>query len=215
MYVPTYVAAMVFLLVSQCTRGFTATAVHRYPVAVRHLSRRYHSKEGSDQLQTLTIPALKVLLREASLPVSGRKADLIERLRARAPGGYFQRESHPPAVQDRRAVVLTGKEAEPPKVDSRPSIPRSETLRKNVCPDASGTGSLQEPGSGDGDVLRAVSWNVNGLRAVLTKRPHVLAELLQKERPHLLCLQETKLQAMHVSECEVGLRSVAQELGLQ
>ena len=203
-------AAMALLSVSQCTRGFTGSAVHRYPVAVRHLSRRYHSKEGSEQLQTLTIPALKVLLREASLPVSGRKADLIERLRTRAPGGVVTEKAFPvggspPAVQD-RAAVLTGKEAKPQKVDSRPSIPRSETPRN---------GSLQEPGSGDGDVLRAVSWNVNGLRAVLTKRPHVLAELLQQERPHLLCLQETKLQAMHVSECEVGLRSVAQELGLQ
>lgn len=51
-------------------------------------------------------------------------------------------------------------------------------------------------------LLRLLSWNVAGLRAVLRKEDSCAAikALLEKEKPHILCLQETKLQSHHVDE---------------
>ncbi|EDQ89868.1 uncharacterized protein MONBRDRAFT_16913, partial [Monosiga brevicollis MX1] len=48
--------------------------------------------------------------------------------------------------------------------------------------------------------LHVVSWNVNGLRAVLKNHPKALPDLVQAENPDLLFLQETKLQASHVAD---------------
>ena len=39
-------------------------------------------------------------------------------------------------------------------------------------------------------MLKLISWNVNGLRAVLGKG---FLEFFDKEKPDILCLQETKL----------------------
>ena len=40
--------------------------------------------------------------------------------------------------------------------------------------------------------MQIYSWNVNGLRAVLKKG--ALQDMVEKERPNILCLQETKAQ---------------------
>ena len=40
--------------------------------------------------------------------------------------------------------------------------------------------------------MKIYSWNVNGLRAVLKKG--ALQDMVAKERPDILCLQETKAQ---------------------
>ena len=45
--------------------------------------------------------------------------------------------------------------------------------------------------------MKIISWNVNGLRAVLKKG---LEEFLKQTNPHILCLQETKLQIVQVPE---------------
>eukprot|EP00730_Choanoeca_flexa_P014418 TRINITY_DN6302_c0_g1_i1.p1 TRINITY_DN6302_c0_g1~~TRINITY_DN6302_c0_g1_i1.p1 ORF type:complete len:445 (+),score=71.76 TRINITY_DN6302_c0_g1_i1:72-1337(+) len=45
-----------------------------------------------------------------------------------------------------------------------------------------------------------VSWNVNGLRAVVKNSPEVFATLVKDEKPDLLFLQETKLQEGHVAD---------------
>lgn len=42
--------------------------------------------------------------------------------------------------------------------------------------------------------IRIISWNVAGLRGTLKNRPTVLQDLVNKYRPDVLCLQETKLQ---------------------
>ena len=46
----------------------------------------------------------------------------------------------------------------------------------------------------DGTALRVVSWNVNGLRALLDKDPRVLDRLAEEEAADVVLLQETKLQ---------------------
>ncbi|MGC9315586.1 MAG: exodeoxyribonuclease III [bacterium] len=45
--------------------------------------------------------------------------------------------------------------------------------------------------------MRILSWNVNGVRAVLKKG---FIEWLEEEKPDVLCLQETKLQADQIPE---------------
>ena len=42
-----------------------------------------------------------------------------------------------------------------------------------------------------------ISWNVNGLRAVVSKG--FFTEFIEAERPDALCIQKTKLQAGQIS----------------
>ena len=129
-------------------------------------------------LRSRKVSDLKVMLRSLSLPVTGAKKKLVERLLAH-----------------KRGEIVPNKAT---RLDQRPSINRPPTPRSNKS--TCGT-------------LRAVSWNVNGLRALLG-RPGPLAKLLGEERPHILCFQETKLQDIHVDSCEEELRNLATDLGL-
>jgi len=55
-------------------------------------------------------------------------------------------------------------------------------------------------------MLRVLSWNVNGLRAAIKKNPTFLHELREKANGFdVLCLQETKLQQSHVEEVSSAL----------
>lgn len=48
--------------------------------------------------------------------------------------------------------------------------------------------------------LKIMSWNVNGLRALATKQKSVLLALIDKHKPDILCLQETKIQDNAIDE---------------
>lgn len=48
--------------------------------------------------------------------------------------------------------------------------------------------------------IKIISWNVNGLKALIKKRKY-LTRLLKEEDPLILCLQETKLQ----KECKISI----------
>lgn len=71
------------------------------------------------------------------------------------------------------------------KYDARAPQQSTPQKPKNIV-GAAGSASRQ------GNVLRIYSWNVNGIRAVLKKG--ALQEFIAKERPDILCLQETKAQ---------------------
>lgn len=45
--------------------------------------------------------------------------------------------------------------------------------------------------------MKLISWNVNGLRAVINKG---FAEFFEKEKPDILCIQETKMQESQITE---------------
>lgn len=45
-----------------------------------------------------------------------------------------------------------------------------------------------------------ISWNVNGIRAVLKRDPGILSDLASKYALDVICLQETKIQPMHESQ---------------
>lgn len=48
--------------------------------------------------------------------------------------------------------------------------------------------------------LKVLSWNINGLRAVVSKSLHVVHNLVAAHNPDILLLQETKLQSHMVDE---------------
>jgi len=61
-------------------------------------------------------------------------------------------------------------------------------------------------GVGDGKLFKLLSWNVDGLRAVLRNHPNALPDLAKQHNPDLICLQETKLQEMHVTDPKLELQ---------
>ena len=50
-----------------------------------------------------------------------------------------------------------------------------------------------------------ISWNVAGLRGLLRRAPTALAELVAREQPDMICLQETKLQQRDEAGVEAAL----------
>lgn len=61
--------------------------------------------------------------------------------------------------------------------------------------------------------FKIASWNVAGLRALVRKGPNDLAELCQKHDLDMLCLQETKLQEMHLEDPKLKLKGMMDEAG--
>ncbi len=58
-----------------------------------------------------------------------------------------------------------------------------------------------------------MSWNVAGLRGLLKKHPNALPDLAEKHDIDLLCLQETKLQEIHLSDPKMGIKGLLDEVG--
>jgi len=50
------------------------------------------------------------------------------------------------------------------------------------------------------EFFKVLSWNVNGLRALVKNKKDILEKLIKEEKPDVLCLQETKLQESHVED---------------
>ena len=48
--------------------------------------------------------------------------------------------------------------------------------------------------------LKIISWNVNGLKAVISGKKEIFDRLVSRHNPDILCLQETKLQENLVDE---------------
>ena len=68
--------------------------------------------------------------------------------------------------------------------------------------------------SNNGRCFKILSWNVNGLRAILRKDPMAFSSLVAEQSfPDLICLQETKLQHIHVDDEKLGLNKLLQEEG--
>ncbi|GIL42718.1 hypothetical protein Vafri_653 [Volvox africanus] len=63
------------------------------------------------------------------------------------------------------------------------------------------TVALRKPPPPEGSsVLKILSWNVAGLRALLKKQPDAISSLVEREGVEVVCLQEHKLQDNHTVE---------------
>lgn len=61
--------------------------------------------------------------------------------------------------------------------------------------------------------FKIASWNVAGLRALVRKGPNELAELCEKYDLDMLCLQEHKLQEIHLEDPKLKLKGLLDEAG--
>ena len=135
-----------------------------------------------------TVKQLQAMLRARGLPVSGRKAALVERL---ASAGVA-----PEVSQDTTEPPTTRR----PPSSSATVIPADATPRSNRVAE---------------NRLRVVTWNVAGLRGLLRREEGVasLRRLVASEEADVLLLQETKLQEQHVPTVEADLLSVLDGAG--
>ena len=159
-----------------------------------------HSGSSEEELAALTVVALKERLRELGRPVSGKKADLIARVRgeAAADANLAVRLTAPAA-----AASSSPPSSSPSSSSSPPSSSSAATsaARSIVPMDATPRrhrGGAEAPARS----LRAASWNVAGLRGLLKREEgratlqHLVAsERAGGEQIDLLMLQATALLA--------------------
>ena len=145
-------------------------------------------------LSALTVVKLKELLRAQGLPVSGKKAVLIERLQTAAPFGAAPSSSSSSAAAVVPTAVKSARPSPQPFEGAEGAIFSQPTPRQRVE-------DTSVP------LLRVGSWNVAGLRGLLRKDAGLasLRELSIVERLDVLMLQETKLQESHEAEVEPAL----------
>ena len=141
-----------------------------------------HSGSSEEELAALTVVALKQRLRELGRPVSGKKADLIARVRGEAAAGAdpiahlatpaAAASSSPPSSSSSSAAA-----------SSRSIVPMDATPRRH-------RGGAEEPASS----LRVASWNVAGLRGLLKREEGraTLRHLVASEQVDVLMLQVTE-----------------------
>ena len=132
---------------------------------------------------------LKTVLRSRGARLGGNKSELAARV---AKGG---------AVTDDALVSAAG--AAPAAARQRPSAPREKpkpVLAWEVTDPPLPPRAL--PLASDVPALRVVSWNVNGIRALLAKDPDILDRVAREENADVFVLQETKIQTKQVDEID-------------
>jgi hypothetical protein len=65
----------------------------------------------------------------------------------------------------------------------------------------------------ESDTFRIASWNVAGLRALMRNHPTALIDLCKEHDLDMLCLQETKLQEIHLDDPKLKLRGCLSDAG--
>ena len=141
------------------------------------------------RVESLTVAQLKTVLRSRGARLGGNKSELAARV---AKGG---------AVTDDALVSAAG--AAPAAARQRPSAPREKpkpVLAWEVTDPPLPPRAL--PLASDVPALRVVSWNVNGIRALLAKDPDILDRVAREENADVFVLQETKIQTKQVDEID-------------
>eukprot|EP00760_Papus_ankaliazontas_P031540 PhM_4_TR532/c0_g1_i1/m.89177/K10771/APEX1; AP endonuclease 1 len=88
-------------------------------------------------------------------------------------------------------VTNTRKKAAAPKL-AREATVTEDSILENTIPFV----RLTKDTDYDKDkMMKVITWNVDGLRAVVNKHEKAILDLFKTEEPDVLCMQETKLQA--------------------
>jgi len=87
---------------------------------------------------------------------------------------------------------------EPQKITDRDDLPKLWNEKDSMETNGSYT-------------FKIISWNVAGLRAVLKNHPNSLPSLATRYDADVICLQETKLQEMHVTDPKLKIMGVLLE----
>ena len=177
------------------------------------------ARRDDDDAAALTVAQLKSLLRSRGERVGGRKADLVARVLATGgaatPGTPGERTPTDPAggsPSPRGARAAPSSLAAPssPAASSSSSSVNTRRRKKPHPHPARMRWVVTDPPPpprrpfppGDPPSLRVLSWNVNGLRALLDKDPDVLDRVAREEDADVVVLNETKLQEKMVPEMD-------------
>ena len=167
------------------------------------------AREPADP-SALTVPELKALLRARGQRVGGRKAELVDRVLATG-GGISDRPRAYSTSTDAAPDVAAVASNSSSSLSSSPSSPSSRSSRSRSPkrpPRMRWEVSDPPPPprrphlDADAPALRVLSWNVNGVRALLEKDPDILDRIAEEESADVVVLQETKLQAKMVPEMD-------------
>ncbi|CAM9658539.1 unnamed protein product [Discosporangium mesarthrocarpum] len=148
-----------------------------------------------ESLEAMTKVTLVACLRERGGKVSGSKQELVDRLLALDSATATLGQSTTASKARKRAMKPASAKPEnngkvnKAKMPLRQMIPRDMTERASHLPETCAQ-------------LRVLSWNVNGLRAMMRKEEgrQALVDMISEERPHIIGLQETKIQVIHEEE---------------
>ena len=147
------------------------------------------------RVESLTVAQLKAVLRSRGARLGGNKSELAARV---AKGGAVTADA---LVASAEASAQKKNVRAPAR--RRPSAPRErpkpvlawEVTDPPLPPRA-------RPLASDVPALRVVSWNVNGIRALLAKDPDILDRVAREENADVFVLQETKIQTKQVDEID-------------
>ena len=147
------------------------------------------------RVESLTVAQLKAVLRSRGARLGGNKSELAARV---AKGGAVTADA---LVASAEASAQKKNVRAPAR--RRPSAPRErpkpvlawEVTDPPLPPRA-------RPLASDVPALRVVSWNVNGIRALLAKDPDILDRVAREENADVFVLQETKIQAKQLDEID-------------
>lgn len=109
-----------------------------------------------------------------------------------------------PESANENALQTTDSEAEAAKRAPAKKRGRQKAPEQPVLP---AYNVSMRPPVYDGPAMQVLSWNVASLRAMLTKNPAALKQLVEAENADVVCLQETKMQDKAIEQMEalVGL----------
>jgi exodeoxyribonuclease III len=129
----------------------------------------------------MKIPELKSLLRAASLPVAGSKAELVARLANNKRKRSTDQSENTVEESKEEVPTLT-------KAKSLPSQTKKTKTAKTLLPQYLGANTAKSFNPIPGN-LKIISFNVNGLRACEKKG---LGDYIKRENPDILILTEVK-----------------------
>eukprot|EP01012_Entosiphon_sulcatum_P019083 TRINITY_DN23911_c0_g1_i1.p1 TRINITY_DN23911_c0_g1~~TRINITY_DN23911_c0_g1_i1.p1 ORF type:complete len:397 (-),score=95.32 TRINITY_DN23911_c0_g1_i1:434-1582(-) len=161
----------------------------------------------SSKFASLTVAVLRDLLKKQGLPFNGLKAELVERLEA-AEGGAAANPSEPKEKRKRSDSEAGSEDDAPPTKQAAKPKPKPKAGKAKAAADEAEDAEEAKP-SGDSvplvsvralkpedfdgkRMLRLASWNAAGLNGIIKGDLH---SYLEREKPDLLCIQETKLRA--------------------
>ncbi|KAF5474200.1 hypothetical protein F2P56_006117 [Juglans regia] len=158
-------------------------------------------KDDPARIEAMTVQELRATLRSVGVPAKGCKRDLLNALKCFAEkkidGGMVldtKRKVSSKIVHE----VVNADEGVMPVIQTEPwTVLAHKKPQKGWIPYNPKT-MRPPPLTRDTRYMKLMSWNVNGLRALLKLEGFSALQLSQRENFDVLCLQETKLQEKDV-----------------
>ncbi|XP_056691275.1 DNA-(apurinic or apyrimidinic site) endonuclease, chloroplastic isoform X5 [Spinacia oleracea] len=152
------------------------------------------------KLDSMTVQQLRTALRKVGASSKGRKQELVSALKTILEGeidGKKRTIKRKVAAETASIHVEVSQEVNESAYEKEPWT-RFAHKKPQKGWVAYNPKTMRPPLTRDTNVVKLMSWNVNGLRALLKLEGFSALELAQREDFDVLCLQETKLQEKDV-----------------